>query len=121
MSELKRSDFPEAFNGQFRPALTDCRCPKCGSKTLTITETIEAFTEFQVVDGRLNREDGVHEFGGWIGRLIGHCSKCDHGWKFRRKATQIEDVVTELDPETFRPLYEDETPSPAPKTRGISE
>ena len=107
---LTEKDFPESMNGNFRPALTNCRCPKCGSRTIVITETIEAMTAFQVVDGRLNREDGIHDFGGWIGRLIGDCSKCGHGWKFRRGATQIEDVVTELDPETFRPLYEDSTP-----------
>lgn len=106
---LTEKDFPEAFNGQFRPALTKSRCPRCGSKTLTITESIEAFTEFQVIDGRLNRDGGIHEFGGWIGRLVGRCGKCDHTWSFRRGATQIEDVVTELDPETFRPLYEDST------------
>lgn len=100
----RKKDFPEAFNGGFRPALTKSRCPKCRSSTLLITETIEAFTEFSVVKGRLNREGGIHEFGGWIGRLMGKCIPCGHSWKFRRGATQIEDVVTELDPDTFEPL-----------------
>lgn len=105
---MDRSDFPVAFNGNFRPALTKCKCPICGSKTLFITETIEAFTEFEVINGKLNREAGINDFGGWIGKLMGTCALCGHTWKFRNRATQIEDVVTELDPQTFEPLHQEE-------------
>lgn len=102
MDKFTESDFPEAFNGQFRPAISKIKCPKCRSKDLEITETMEAFTSFQVVDGRLNREGGIHEFGSWIG-VSARCDRCDHHWKPRR-AFMITDVVTELDPESFEAL-----------------
>ena len=106
MGELKRSDFPTAFNGGFRPAITKVRCPKCRSRNLALTEQVEAFTTFEVKDGRLNREDGIHELGNFIGGLTAKCQECGHDWRIRG-AGHIEDACTELDPFTFKPLYED--------------
>jgi hypothetical protein len=103
---MRREDFPVAFNGGFRPAVTKIRCPKCRCKNIQLTEFVEASTTFQVTDGKLNREDGIHELGNFIGRMAGKCDGCGHLWALR-KASEIETVVTELDPKTFRPLYED--------------
>lgn len=99
---LTRQDFPEAFNGRFAPATTNRRCPKCGSRNLTLTEQIEAFTSWEVRDGRLNRQGGIHEFGGAVG-LWGECSECEHHWRVKG-AIQIVDVATDLDPETIKTL-----------------
>lgn len=102
MTTLTREDFPQAMNGQFDPALTRCRCPKCGSGNLLLTESIEAFTEFEVREGRLNRQAGVHEFGSYYA-LHAKCDGCGHGWRVK-KAQQIIDVITELDPKTLEPI-----------------
>ncbi|MER9937472.1 hypothetical protein [Mesorhizobium sp. M0088] len=105
---MKRSDFPEAVNGGFTPATTKIRCPKCKSKDISLSETMEAFTVWDVVSGRLNRAGGIHEFGSYI-NLNGQCSKCRHCWKVRG-AIQITDAVTELDPKTFLPIDGGERP-----------
>ena len=68
---------------------------------------MEAFTEFEVIDGRLNREAGIHNFGGWIGKLFGKCLKCHHTWNFRNNAGQIDEIITELDPKTLKPIDQD--------------
>jgi hypothetical protein len=99
---MQRSDFPSAFNGGFLPAITNCRCPRCKSRDIILTETMEALTSWEVVGGKLNREDGIHEFGSYVG-LRGDCKNCSHGWRIRG-AIQITDVVTELDPVTLKPL-----------------
>lgn len=99
---LSRNNFPEALNGGFAPATTRCRCPKCGCGNLMLTESIEAFTEFEVKDGRLNRQAGVHEFGSYFA-LHAKCDGCGHRWRVK-KAQQITDVVTELDPKTLKPF-----------------
>lgn len=104
---MKQSDFPEAFNGEFKPALTKLRCPKCRSNTISLIEFVEASTAFEVVNGKLNREAGIHELGGFIGPMVGECRGCNHRWKLRGRVSNIEMVVTELDPETFKPLYEE--------------
>lgn len=103
MEMLSKRDFPEALNGHFKPALTHCRCPKCKSQNLTLTESIEAETTFEVREGRLNRQAGIHNFGNFIGSLRGSCTACGHKWRIR-KATQIIDVTTELNAETLKPL-----------------
>lgn len=99
----QRFDFPRAMNGGFRPATTALRCPKCRKRDLSLTESIEATTSWYVNGGLLNREDGIHELGGFIGRLSAQCAHCDHRWH-PRGATMITDVVTELDPQTLEPV-----------------
>lgn len=102
---MQESDFPRAYNNDFRPAVTKLRCPKCRSNNLRLIEFVEASTVFEVVNGKLNREAGFHELGGFIGPMVGNCNECSHDWKLRGRMSNIEMVVTELDPETFEPLY----------------
>lgn len=99
---LSRSDFPEAFNGGFSPAVTTLRCPKCSSREFELTESMEALTTFEVRNGLVNRQAGIHEFGSYFA-LNGRCNACFHSWKIR-KAIQIDDALVELDPETFKPV-----------------
>lgn len=99
---LSKQEFPEAIFGDFRPALTKCRCPKCRSGNLLLIELVTAVTEWVVVDGRLNRAGGVHETTGAEG-MMGKCSDCGHSWRIRN-AIQITCVITDLDPETFQPV-----------------
>ena len=95
-------DFPPAFNGRFAPAVTRIRCPRCKSRTLQLTETIEATTSWDVVNGALNMQGGIHEFGGAIS-LHATCCRCGHLWR-PRGAIQVTCVTTDLDPETLQPI-----------------
>ena len=98
---LTEKDFPEAMNGRFAPSVTALRCPKCRSRSFELIEVIDASTAWRVVNGRLNREDGFHEFGNPI-CVLAECS-CGHHWKVRRATTVIQ-VVTDLDPKTLHPV-----------------
>lgn len=62
-----------------------------------LTESVEATTTFEVLDGQLDRADGIHNFGGFIGRLSAQCLRCHHWWHPRR-AMMITDVVEEVAP-----------------------
>src|SRR5690348_15449836 len=95
-SERDKSLYPEAMSGEFKPATTRLRCPKCRSADLSLSEAIEASTTFHVISGRLNRAAGYHEFGGFIGRLLAECSRCNHHWHPRR-AIQITDVCEDVE------------------------
>jgi hypothetical protein len=97
---LSRPDFPAAFNGRFKPALTRLRCPICRSASSHLTEVIDATTTWSVVDGKLNVQDGVHE-PGYPQRVQGDCG-CGHRWTIRG-ARSINGAITELDPETLQP------------------
>lgn len=99
---LSKQDFPAAWFGDFRPAVTKCRCPKCHSGTLWLTERVTAQTEWEVIDGRLNRAGGMHEATGTDG-VVGRCQDCGHKWRVRN-AIQITCVAIELDSKTFEPL-----------------
>lgn len=99
---LTKADFPQALSDLFRPALTKYKCPKCKSVDFELVETSEAYTFFRVAGSKLNLEDGIHEPGHIIS-LHGRCLRCGHCWKVK-KAMQITDAITELDPNTFRPL-----------------
>lgn len=113
MSDLTRSDFPEAFNGDFKPALTLRRCPSCHSRSFQLMESVEATTSFEVVDGKLNRAGGIHELGNFIGNVTGLCSKCGHRWTLK-SATNLDMAVIDLDPQTLKRIYDD----PAPPIEG---
>lgn len=63
-------------------ASTPLRCT-CGSRDLHLTETIEATTMYEVIGGRLDRDDGVHEPDGYI-RLEAKCLLCRRRWRPRR-------------------------------------
>lgn len=99
---LSKKDFPEAPFGDFRPAMTKCRCPKCHSGNLMLIELVTATTQWTVAGGRLNRDEGHHETAGAEG-VEGKCRDCGHSWRVR-SARQITCVITELDPKTFEPL-----------------
>lgn len=101
---LSQNDFPGFRKDpeDFRPATTKCRCPKCRSRNLTLIELVTATTEWEVVDGKLNRADGLHEPSGAEG-VEGKCKDCGHHWRIR-SALQITCVTTELDPVTFEPI-----------------
>lgn len=101
---MQKSDFPEAWNDEFRPAVTKLRCPRCRSKSIDLTEYVEASTTFTVVDGKLNRSQGMHDLGNFTGRMTGHCRSCHHGWTLKG-AGNIDMVAVELHPTTFEPLY----------------
>ena len=98
---LTMKDFPEAMNGRFAPAVTALRCPKCRSGSFDLIEVIDAMTAWKVINGRLNREDGIHEFGNPT-NVRAECS-CGHRWKVRG-ATTVTQVVTDLDPDTLQPV-----------------
>lgn len=93
MAGLTKADFPNHEWGDFRPAVTLLRCPKCKSRDLEIVETTEGLLCFRVVNGLLNRGAGMVESGGIVG-LNANCLKCRHHWK-PRKAHQIDDVASE--------------------------
>ncbi len=83
---------------QARPATTHIRCPRCRSRSFTFIETCEWSTTFEVVGGRLDRQEGYHEPGCYT-RLEAECA-CGHRWKIRG-AIQINDAVIETErPET---------------------
>jgi phage FluMu protein Com len=84
--------FPDAKWGQFIPATTRIRCPRCRSRTFQFFEISEATTAWRVVAGKINRGAGFHE-PGCITGLEATCDRCHHHWKVR--ALQITDVVTE--------------------------
>ncbi len=98
---LTERDFPAALNERFRPAITKLRCPSCGSRSFNLTEIVAAETTWEVSNGRLNREAGIHEFG-QPQSVFGDCG-CGHWWNVRC-ANLIDSVVTELDTETLAPL-----------------
>lgn len=102
---LTEDGFPFNINGDFKPAITHVRCPKCRSSDLWLTEFVSASTAWEIDGGRLNLSAGAHEIQGQDDKrnMVGDCRTCGHVWRLR-KANQITDVVTELDPETFEPL-----------------
>lgn len=63
------------------PSSTPLRCPKCRSRDMCLT--IEAMTTWSVVNGRLDFDDGIHDFGGAIGNVQAVCMKCSHSWRTR--------------------------------------
>lgn len=74
---------------------TKAKCPKCGSKSLIISETTEASCEWTQIDGVIkDLNDGNKEYGGIV-RVDGLCIKCGHCWTFR-KVKQIYDLITEI-------------------------
>lgn len=75
---------------------TKLKCPKCGSRNFMAVETIEGVTEFQVSNGVVDRENGIHEFGAYV-RLEARCLGCLHRWKVRN-AIQIDNIVEEPRP-----------------------
>jgi len=99
---LSKNDFPDDFHEDFRPAITKCRCPKCRSGNLLLVERVTAYTEWTVINGKLNRAEGIHEPTGADG-VDGKCRDCGHSWRIRN-AIQITCVAIELDPETFEPI-----------------
>lgn len=101
MGELTRADFPTAFNGGFRPALTLRRCPQCRSRTISLTEFVSASTTFEVAEGLINREGGIHEFGDFVGNVRGECRKCAHTWTLKG-ASNLDHVVKDLDRDTIK-------------------
>lgn len=78
-----------------RPAKTSLRCPKCGSRSLTLVESATWTTEWNVVDGAFDRAEGYSNPVS-IDRLDAHCVKCAHNWKPRR-AWQVDDVCVEIE------------------------
>jgi hypothetical protein len=98
---LSKRDFPQAMNGGFKPCLVACRCPRCRSTTLELTETIDAYTHWEVVDGRMNMKAGILE-PGQPSSLTAICRRCSHQWSLR-SAPSLLSVLTELDPETLLP------------------
>lgn len=93
MSDVTKADFPNHTWGDFRPALTRLRCPKCRSRDMEIVEESEAVLCFEVRNGLLNRGAGMAE-PGCITGVTANCLKCKHQWR-PRKAGQIDDVVSE--------------------------
>jgi len=69
----------------------DKKCPKCKSKRLILEELwINHFIQWEVIDGKIDRNDGVLEPGDAY-KVIGLCRDCNHKWTFRN-ALQIDDV-----------------------------
>lgn len=101
---LTERDFPFQMHGPFRPAITRCRCPRCGSTTLELTERSIATTSWEVRDGKLNLQAGFHEPGEVLS-VGAQCTQCSHRWTLR-SVLQITNAVTMLDPETFQPIEE---------------
>ena len=66
-------------------------CPKCRSNSLILVEWVEAFTEWEQIDGEFTRNDGFNSSGD-VTRLRACCSKCNHGWTVRG-VLQIDDVL----------------------------
>lgn len=67
---------------------TRCKCPKCGSRNLYLTEEGVWTSCYQVDDGQLDRE-GFFE-PGEIYKVRGQCRHCQHRWTVRG-AVQITD------------------------------
>lgn len=69
------------------------KCPKCKSKDLFLTEVWKDSTvQWQQINGKFDRNDGVLSPDGSPYRVEAHCSKCDHRWKIK-SAMQIDDVI----------------------------
>jgi Zn finger protein HypA/HybF involved in hydrogenase expression len=69
------------------------RCPKCGSKSFTITETFEEHVLVEIVDGVHPGEILDHEAGSILG-VSCQCAQCRHTWK-PRGVFQIDDMILE--------------------------
>jgi predicted nucleic-acid-binding Zn-ribbon protein len=62
-------------------------CIKCGSKDLLLNELwTDALIQFEVIDGKFDRQDGVLE-PGFPFRIEIKCKKCKYEWKPRNKQT----------------------------------
>lgn len=76
-----------------RPASTNYKCPKCGSKTFTLSEHWNCSIDFSVVGGWIDRANGNLHPDGDPYKVSGLC-ECGHSWTVRR-ARQITDVCEE--------------------------
>jgi hypothetical protein len=86
----------ESFNGfHARPATSSVRCPRCRSRTLDLTETVECTTTWSVKNGVLDINEGFHE-PGCITGVEAECV-CGHHWKLRRCPT-IYSCTAETEP-----------------------
>lgn len=58
------------------------KCPRCGSKSYTMNETVEEIVIYPVLDGVLSREALDHQPGSILG-VACECG-CGHLWTPRR-------------------------------------
>jgi predicted nucleic-acid-binding Zn-ribbon protein len=76
-----------------RMATTNKRCPKCGSRSFSVEETVQTTSYFESDNGKVT-------FGGQDGREIVHirakCRNCGHAW-FMRKSKWFKEEKTILD------------------------
>lgn len=64
----------------------NAKCPKCGSRTFWIHETIEAISEHKIVDGHWDHDYDANEYGNGL-CIEFKCDKCGHEWRGRKGPT----------------------------------
>jgi hypothetical protein len=76
-----------------RMVKTKLRCPRCKCSDLYLIETGTWTSQWKVIDGRFDREEGSHEPDS-VDRLDAKCRSCGWIWK-PRGAFQIDHVISE--------------------------
>lgn len=62
--------------------MSGLKCPKCGCRDMTLTESVLIFESRSVVAGKVSRQvddSGPITSKGWTAT----CSECDHQWRPR--------------------------------------
>jgi len=80
------------MHSMFADKKINLRCPKCKSASFQLSECVEEFVYYDVVDGLMPKHATDHEAGGSI-ELGATCSKCSHKWTPRSKS--LSGVVQE--------------------------
>lgn len=78
-----------------RPGQSDCECPKCKSRSMTLSEHWNCSIDFLVTDGWVDLANGNMHPDGDPYKVSAKCAKCGHVWTLR-KATQITNVCVEV-------------------------
>lgn len=83
-----------AFNDE-NPAQADCLCPKCKSRSMTLSEEWNCSIDFLVTDGWVDLANGNMHPDGDPHKVSAKCAKCGHAWTLRN-AMQITSVCFEV-------------------------
>jgi hypothetical protein len=70
-----------------------CRCPKCRSGNLSISEVFEVSDMTMVVGGVVqDTEPGAYPRA--TGAIYMRCDNCEHRWRSRRSMDELEGATT---------------------------
>ena len=67
-----------------------CRCPKCGSGDLSISEIFQVSDVTSTKNGVVDQPTFPAENPFATGAVWIHCDKCEHNWRSRRSIDELE-------------------------------